>query len=69
VADGDVAARAHEQRRTELLFEASDLVRKRRLGDMQLLRGAREVPVPGHRFDAPQLPKLHANDRKARSLR
>ena len=49
---GDAAARALEQRRAELLLEPADLVRQRRLGDVELLRGAREVAVPRHRLHA-----------------
>ena len=64
----DAAARALEQRRAQLVLEPADLVRERRLGHVQLLRGAREVPVPGHRLDASQLPELHAIDRRSRSL-
>ena len=56
----DSPARALEQRRAELLFEPPNLVRQRRLGDVELLRSAREVAVPRHRFHAPELPELHA---------
>ena len=66
---GDAAARALEQRGAELLLEPPDLVRQRRLREVELLRGAREVTVPRHRLDASQLPELHANDRRTRSLR
>ena len=66
---GDAAARALEQRGAELLLEPPDLVRQRRLGEVELLRGAREVAVPRHRLHASQLPELHANDRRTRSLR
>ena len=69
VGRGHAAARALEQRRAQLLLEPLDLVRQRRLGEMELLRGAREVPMPRHRLDASELPKLQANDRRTRSLR
>jgi hypothetical protein len=64
----DATARALEQRRPQLVFKPADLVRQRRLGDVKLFRGAREVPVAGHRLDGSQLPKLHRKDRKSRSL-
>jgi hypothetical protein len=64
----DSSARALEQRGPKLLLDPPDLVRKRRLGDAQLLRGTREVAVPGHRLDGSQLPELHRNDRRRRSL-
>jgi hypothetical protein len=50
------------------LLEPPDLVRQRRLGDVELLRGAREMAEAGHRLDGSQLPKLHSNDRRTRSL-
>jgi hypothetical protein len=66
---GDAAARALEQRGAQFLLEPSDLVRERRLGEVELRRGAREMAVPRHRLNASQLPKLHANDRKTRLRR
>ena len=63
------AARAFEQRRSQLLLEPPDLVRQCRLGEVELLGGAREVAVPRHRLHASQLPELHGNDRRTRSLR
>ena len=68
VGRDDAAARALEQRRAQLLLEPADLVRQRRLGEMELLRGAREVAVPRHRLHASQLPELHAINRNPRSL-
>ena len=62
------AARALEQRRAQLLLEPPDLVRERRLGEVELLGGAGEVPVARHRLHASELPELHANDRRTRSL-
>ena len=53
---GDAAARAFEKLDPQLFFEPPDLVRQRRLGDMELLGGAREVAVARHRLDASQLP-------------
>jgi hypothetical protein len=50
------------------VFEPSDLVRQCRLGEVELLGGPGEMPVAGHRLHAHQLPELHANDRKLRSL-
>ena len=67
---GDHAAAAcAEQRRSQLGFEPPYLVRQRRLSEMEFLRGAREVTVPRHRLDASQLPQLHTNERRPRSLR
>ena len=66
---GHAAARAFEERDAQLLLEPSDLVRQRRLGHVELLGGAREVAVPRHRLHTAQLPELHANDRRTRSLR
>ena len=64
----DATACALEQRGAQLLLEPDDLVRQRRLRDVELVRGAREVAVPGHRLDRSKLPKLHPNDRRTRSL-
>jgi GNAT superfamily N-acetyltransferase len=52
---GDTAARAFEERDAQFLLEPSDLVRQRRLGEMELLGGAREVAMARHRLDASQL--------------
>jgi hypothetical protein len=60
----DAAARALEQRDAQLAFEPAHLVRQRGLGEVQLLGGAREVPVAGDRLDAPQLSHVHAIDRR-----
>ena len=49
------AARALEQRRPQLQLELPDLMRQRRLGDVELLRGACEVAVAGDRLDGSQL--------------
>ena len=64
----DPAARALEQRSSQLLLEPADLVRERRLGDAELFRGAGEVAVSSHRLDSSQLPELHGNNRRTRSL-
>ena len=64
----DGPARPREELGAELRLEPADLVRERRLGDVQLLRGAGDVPVPGHRFRVSQLPDLHVIDRKSRSI-
>ena len=69
LSQAHAAAGALEQRGAELLFEPTDLVRERRLGEVELLGGAREVSVARHRFHAPELPELHADDRRTRSLR
>jgi hypothetical protein len=63
------AAGALEQRGAELLLEPPDLVGERRLGEVQLLGSAREVAVARYCLHASQLPQLHANDRRTRSLR
>jgi hypothetical protein len=65
---GDPSARALEQGCAEFSFELSDLVRERRLGDVELFGRAGEMAVTGDRFDALELPKLHANDRRTRLL-
>jgi hypothetical protein len=64
----DAAAGALEQWSPELLLEPSDLVRQRRLRDVELFGGAREMAVPCHRLDASQLSELHPDDRRSRSL-
>ena len=66
---GHAAAGALEQRGAELLFEPLDLMRERRLREVELLSGAREVAVARYRLHASQLPQLHANDRNTRLLR
>jgi hypothetical protein len=44
-------------------------VRKRRLGDVQLVGGAGEVPVADHGLGVDELAQLHAIDRKSRLIR
>ena len=55
----DPAARALEQLGAELGLEPADLVRERRLGDVQLLGGAGEVAVSGDRLGVDELAQLH----------
>src|SRR5262249_2532167 len=45
--EGDVAPNPVEQRRPQLRFEGSDLLAQRRLGDVERLGGAGEVPGAG----------------------
>jgi hypothetical protein len=65
---GDASARAFEQRCAQLSFELSDLVRERRLGDVELLRGAGEMAMAGDRLHGSELPELHTNDRRTRLI-
>ena len=55
----DAAAGALEELRAELGLEPPDLVRERRLGDVELLRGAGEVAMPGDRLGVDELAQLH----------
>ena len=48
-----------QQRASELLLEALDLLRERRLGDEQLFGGARERAFVGDRLQVLQLSKVH----------
>ena len=57
----DRAAGALEQLGAELRFEPADLMRERRLGDVQILGGAGEVPVAGNGLDVPELAQLHGD--------
>ena len=52
-----------EQRAAELPLERLDLLRQRRLGDQQLLGGARERAFVGDRQQVSQLAKVHRDDR------
>jgi len=54
----DAAARALEELGAELGLEPANLVRERRLGDVELLGGAGEVPVAGDRLGIDQLPEF-----------
>jgi hypothetical protein len=53
------AAGAPEHLDPELLLQAPDLLRHRRLAEEELLAGLRQRPVPGHRGDRAQMTKLH----------
>jgi hypothetical protein len=64
----DATAGALEQRRPEFGLEAADLVRQRRLGEVELLRGAGEVAMPRDRLHTSQLSELHPTYRRLRSL-
>ena len=57
----DAARRPVEQRLAELGLEAPDLLRQRRLGDVQPLGGAAEVPLLGHGDEVAQVPELHGS--------
>jgi hypothetical protein len=43
-------------------------VRERRLGDVELLRGAGEMAMAGDRLHGSELPELHTNDRRTRLI-
>ena len=53
------AAGALEQLGAELGLEPADLVRQRRLRDVELLGGAREVAMAGDGLDVYELAQLH----------
>ena len=55
----DAAAGALEQLHAQLDLELPDLLRQRRLGDVKLLRRAREVPVAGDGLGVAELAQLH----------
>ena len=55
----DAARGAVEQRLSELGLEAADLLRERRLGDVQAFGGAAEVPLLGDGDEVAQVPELH----------
>ena len=55
----DAARGAVEQRLAELGLEAADLLRERRLRDVQPLGGAAEVPLLGDGDEVAQVPELH----------
>jgi hypothetical protein len=49
---GTVAA--HQQTTPEIVLELAYLMADCRLGEMKFLRGTREIPEPGSRFECPQ---------------
>jgi hypothetical protein len=55
----DAGGKTLQERAAELLFEALDLLRERRLCDQQLLGGARERALVGDRQQVLQLSKVH----------
>ena len=57
----DLAARAAEDLDAELGLEAPDLLRDRRLREVQLLGGLRERAVAGDGDDGAQVTELHAS--------
>jgi hypothetical protein len=57
---GNGFARALEQLDTELTLERLDLLADRRLGDVQLVRGAPEVQLASDLDEVFELPELHA---------
>ena len=62
VGEGDVAAGAGEQRDAELVLEAADRERQRRLRDREPLRGAAEVQLLGERGEVAEGAQLHGID-------
>ena len=58
--DLDAAAGPREERDAELGLKTAELLRDRRLGEVQLLAGLRKRPVPRDRDDGPEVSKLHA---------
>jgi hypothetical protein len=56
----DAAARAVQQRHAELRLEPADLLRERRLGHVDRLRGAAEVAVARDRGEVLELTEIHA---------
>src|SRR6185436_20610217 len=57
----DIPAHSVEERRAELVFQATDLLGDRGLGDRQLTRRLREVPLLGDRDEVAQLMELHVH--------
>ena len=57
----DAARGPVEERLPELGLEAADLLRERRLRDVQALGGAAEVPLLGHGDEVAQVPELHGS--------
>jgi hypothetical protein len=58
----DAAARAPEHLDAQLGLEPPDLLRDRRLGEVQLLGRLRERAVAGDGGDGAQVTELHASD-------
>jgi len=56
-----LAADALEERLADLLLELADLVRERRLGDVDVRRGAREAQAVGQGHEVAQVSQLHGN--------
>jgi hypothetical protein len=59
VGEGDVAPRAAEEIRAQLLLQRPDLLGEGRLGDMDPLRGPGEVQGLGDRGEVAELLQLH----------
>ena len=57
----DAARGPVEERLPELGLEAADLLRQRRLGDVQAFGGTAEVPLLGHGEEVAQVPQLHGS--------
>jgi hypothetical protein len=56
----DGAARPDQERPAQLAFQVLDLLRERRLGDAEALRGAPEVPLLGDGDEVTEVAQLHA---------
>ena len=59
VGKANGAAEAIEEARAELIFQLEDLLRKRRLGNVRLFRGAAERAGFRHRAEVTKLVKFH----------
>ena len=57
----DAAGRPIQKRRAELRLEPPDLLRQRRLGDVQTLGGAPEVALLGDRDEGAEVAQLHGS--------
>ena len=57
----DVPRRPVDEREPDLVLEPLDLLRERRLGDVEPRRGAREVALVVERDEVAQLPQLHSD--------
>jgi len=55
----DAARQAVKERRVQFLFQRLDLLRQRRLRNVQALGGAAETALFGHRHEIPHLLQIH----------
>jgi hypothetical protein len=59
VGEADAARVAHEQRRIDLELQRAYLLGERRLLDVQLLRGARDVALAGDGDEVAEMAQFH----------